>query len=49
MAILGLIFLLITVAIVCLCVSGIVWSFIAEAEAKAREENRHLVIPPNSP
>ena len=40
---------LITVAIVCLCVSGIVWSFIAEAEAKAREENRHLVIPPNSP
>ena len=49
MAYLGVIFLLITVAIVCLCVWGIVWSFIAEAEAKAREENRHLVIPPNSP
>ena len=43
MAILGVIFLLITVAIVCLCVSGIVWSFIAEAAAaNARQE----VFPP---
>ena len=43
MAYLGVIFLLITVAIVCLCVWGIVWSFIAEAAAaNARQE----VFPP---
>jgi hypothetical protein len=38
MAILGVIFLLITVAIVCLCVWGIVWASIAEAEAESLRE-----------
>jgi len=42
MAILGVIFLIIAIAIVCLCVGGIVWSFIAEAEAARRRE----VFPP---